>query len=353
MRGLLRGGSTSQVGVIYLMFFSLMLLATLGCNKTGQNSEEHIQNDVPTITYAMLSTGVVDAISMIAIDQSTWPDSMFTVEDLRFTTGRGTAESIVGGQSNLATMAEWPFLLSSRQNPSLRTVAVITSANSIDIIGRKSKGVLEVTDLKGKSIGVSLGTTGQYVLESFLDTQGISKRDYEVVNLSPPDLIAAIQRGDLDAICTWQPNIQIARDLLENDAISLDAANFFRVKYLLVTTEEFLEAQPDAVSEVLNGLISAERFARENREEAMKIVASFTNAEVDLIEKIWPLFDFSVTIDDELISTLEKVESWAKLAEIIPPSEMNRDWGEFIETEFLLSIDSEKVTLNTVPAVQQ
>jgi ABC-type nitrate/sulfonate/bicarbonate transport system substrate-binding protein len=69
-------------------------------------------------------------------------------------------------------------------------------------VARKSSGVESPVDLRGKKIGVSMGTTGQFVLEAGLEEKGLDRGEYKAVNLSPPDMVAGFQRGDLDAICT-------------------------------------------------------------------------------------------------------------------------------------------------------
>lgn len=306
-----------------------------------------------TVKYALLSTAVVDSTSVIAVKQDLWSQGGVQVAPLMFKTGRDTAQSLIGNQAHLATMADWPFLLSTRQNPDLRAVAVITSAYSLDIVARKSKGIEKPGDLRGKKIGVSVGTTGQFVLEAGLESKGVSKDEYQALALSPPDMVAAFQRGDLDAICTWQPNIQKALDLVGDDALSLGMSKFFRVKYLLVTRQRYIDEHPEELAAVLRGLISAEEFIRDSVMAAKSHVSAVTGTEAGLLDEIWGLFEFRVAMDAELLEALRRQEMWARDTGTIPKSAPDVDWMRFIDGSVLAKLDAERVTLDANPSITE
>lgn len=83
-----------------------------------------------------------------------------------------------------------------------------------DVIGRaeslavKAKaGVTSLKDLKGKKVAVPFGSTAHYSLLSALQLEGVSAAEVKVIDLQPPDILAAWQRGDIDAAYVWQPTL--------------------------------------------------------------------------------------------------------------------------------------------------
>ncbi|MGH6678505.1 MAG: ABC transporter substrate-binding protein, partial [Bradyrhizobium sp.] len=59
--------------------------------------------------------------------------------------------------------------------------------------------------LKGKSIGVTFGTTGHYFIARYLGKLGLAPKDVNLVNLAPGDREQAFLRGDVAAVVTWPP----------------------------------------------------------------------------------------------------------------------------------------------------
>ncbi|MGH7186557.1 MAG: ABC transporter substrate-binding protein, partial [Pseudomonadota bacterium] len=59
--------------------------------------------------------------------------------------------------------------------------------------------------LKGKKVAVPFVSTAHYQLLAALKHAGVNAKDVNVLNLRPPEIGAAWQRGDLDAAFIWDP----------------------------------------------------------------------------------------------------------------------------------------------------
>ncbi|MFM7881334.1 MAG: glycine betaine ABC transporter substrate-binding protein, partial [Microcystis panniformis] len=82
----------------------------------------------------------------------------------------------------------------------------------LDVIGAAEalivkKGIKSIADRKGKKVATPFGSTAHFSLESLLSLENIPEKELNILDLQPPDIVAAWQRGDIDASYVWQPNL--------------------------------------------------------------------------------------------------------------------------------------------------
>ncbi|HEY9647591.1 MAG TPA: aliphatic sulfonate ABC transporter substrate-binding protein [Chroococcidiopsis sp.] len=152
-----------------------------------------------------------------------------------------------------------------------------------DVIGdnealavKTSANIKTLADLKGRKIGVPFGSTTHFSLLSALEKAGIATTDLQVLDLQPPDILAAWQRGDIDGAFVWQPTLKklvddggtilvTAKTLSEQGIITADVG---------VAHKDFISQYPDALKQYVGVLDEAVKFYREQPEEAGKALAA-------------------------------------------------------------------------------
>lgn len=67
------------------------------------------------------------------------------------------------------------------------------------------KNVADLAALKGKKVGIAIGTGSEIFWRRLLDKLGLNPADYTQVNVEAPEMLAAIERGDIDAFAVWEP----------------------------------------------------------------------------------------------------------------------------------------------------
>src|SRR6476659_1549475 len=70
------------------------------------------------------------------------------------------------------------------------------------VIGRN---VDSLEALKGKKVGVAFGTGAEIFWRRLLANRKLNPADYTLVNVEAPEMLAAIERGDIDAFAVWEP----------------------------------------------------------------------------------------------------------------------------------------------------
>jgi NitT/TauT family transport system substrate-binding protein len=69
--------------------------------------------------------------------------------------------------------------------------------------------------------------------------------------------------------------------------------------------------KPGIVKGILKALIRAENFVRERPQESIKIVADAVGIEMELLRRSWKYENFRVSLDQQLLLSLEDESRWA------------------------------------------
>lgn len=72
---------------------------------------------------------------------------------------------------------------------------------------RADGDVKATADLKGKTVAAPFGATTHYHLLAALKIAGLDTKDVMIVDMQPPDMLAAWQRGDIDGGFVWEPTL--------------------------------------------------------------------------------------------------------------------------------------------------
>jgi taurine transport system substrate-binding protein len=78
-------------------------------------------------------------------------------------------------------------------------------ANAEMLIVRNGSGINSMKDLKGKRVATPFVSTSHYQLMVGLKLEGVDAKSVNVMNMRPPEIAAAWERGDIDAAFVWDP----------------------------------------------------------------------------------------------------------------------------------------------------
>ncbi|MEO8081363.1 MAG: taurine ABC transporter substrate-binding protein [Caldimonas sp.] len=78
-------------------------------------------------------------------------------------------------------------------------------ADAEALVVRKGSGINSVKDLKGKRVATPFVSTSHYQLMAELKSVGVDPASVTVMNMRPPEIAAAWERGDIDATFIWDP----------------------------------------------------------------------------------------------------------------------------------------------------
>jgi ABC-type nitrate/sulfonate/bicarbonate transport system substrate-binding protein len=226
--------------------------------------------------------------------------------------GKASLDEVLAGGADFATVAETPAMFAVMNGSKISIVATIQSSDTTDaILARKDKGITAPQDLKGKRIAATLGSFGEYFLDTFLATHGLDRKDVRVVGLKPEQIPGALAKGEIDAAATWDPFLSRAQQELGEKVIAFLNYDLYMKSFNLVTTQELIRTNPGRVRKMLQALIEAENFAARHPAEAQKVVSDFRQVDKAVLAEDWGGQSLGVTLDQKLLLMLEDQSLWA------------------------------------------
>lgn len=264
------------------------------------------------VTLAADTSYVGTGLAFIAQAKGYFTDAGLNVTIRSESTGRAALEAALNGQADLATVADIPVVFAALNGRLPTVVATIfRSAKDHGIVGRKDRGIATPADLKGKRIGVTLGTSGHFALDAFLVQQKLSIGDVALRNLKPEELIVALTQGDIDAVATWLPHLATLHSRLGDNGAAFYTDGLYEITFNIAGTRDYITGHPETVKKFLRALVRAERFCKDEAEQARKIMAESMRIDAARLLERWPSYRFAVTLDQSLLLALEDETRWA------------------------------------------
>jgi NitT/TauT family transport system substrate-binding protein len=222
----------------------------------------------------------------------------------------GALPLLTAGKADAVTNAETQALLRSTANPDIRVILTVAEY-SYRIVARRSVGIKTAADLRGKKIATSLNSSAHFYIVKTLREAGLSEADVSIVGLPPPDMPAALARGDVDAISIWEPASEKSVQALGPDAVIIRGPRYSE-RFNLNTTSE-IAADPvkrAALVELLRGIIRTSKEVHDHPDKVQPVIAGKLDLPLPLVAATWSLFRFPATIPDDLLATMVEQEPW-------------------------------------------
>ena len=248
--------------------------------------------------------------------------------------------------SDISTVAQTPIMFNSfKQNDFAIIAAMVHSDNDVKVLARQDKGIKNPLDLKGKKVGMTKGSTGQFFLDLFLTYKGLTFSEVEAIDFGPADLPQALADGQVDAICTWEPHIMHAKELLGEKAFLLSIEAIYREDFYFVVTDNFIENNPGVLRRFLKAIEKGEEFIQENKEESIDIVYKRLKLHKGpCAPLIWDMFNFELILDQSVLTSLEDEARWAIRVGLTDKKEVP-NYLDFIYMDALDEVKPEAVTI--------
>lgn len=174
-------------------------LAALAC-LAAQPS--YAQDKEVTIAYQQIVDPWVVAIASGSIEK----DTGYKINWRQFESGAKVATAMASGDVKVGVIGSSPLAAAVSQGLDLQLFWILDNINQAEaMVVRNGSGITKPSDLKGKTIGVPFVSTTHYHTMFALQHWGINPSEVKILNMQPNQLVAAWERGDIDAAYVWDP----------------------------------------------------------------------------------------------------------------------------------------------------
>jgi NitT/TauT family transport system substrate-binding protein len=297
----------AKVMTTLLIFGALSLAGMAGCSREG---DRDVSKEYEIINIAV-TPWPASAALYVAQERGYFKEEGLEVVFHSYISGHLGLDAVLSGKADLATVGDTPIARAAIEGKPIAVVATLCEINrAVLIVARKDHGILSPEDLRGKRIGVVLGTTADFFLNIFLTTSYIPRTEVRIVGLETEKVVHALARGEVDAVSTWFPHTLAASDRLGDSGIVLDDPSIYKMTWNITASKDFAENHPDRVRKVLRAILRANRFIMKRAEEARALTSRHLGEGSGRLEKEWEDYRFTAALDQSLLLNLEDQARW-------------------------------------------
>lgn len=181
----------------------IVLAATLALSPLGAAFAQ----DLKPIKIGF-QTGEINVILSYALGSGLFKAQGLDVKVAQFPAGPAMLPALAAGEVDVAWMGEFPAVAGYSNGLPLEILFMERiDATNVRLAINPASGIAKLEDLKGKKIGVAIGSTSHYHLLRALEKGGLKASDVTLVNLTPANMPPAYSAGQIDAAFVWEPNV--------------------------------------------------------------------------------------------------------------------------------------------------
>ncbi len=135
--------------------------------------------------------------------------------------GGDVIKAMASGEVPIGEVGSSPATTAAATGLDVQIVWIIDDINDAEqlVVSAKS-GINSIADLKGKKIATPLASTAHYQLMFAIAKAGLNPKEVQIMNMRPPEIAAAWERGDIDGTFIWDPVLSKIRGMGAKKIIS-------------------------------------------------------------------------------------------------------------------------------------
>jgi len=263
------------------------------------------------ITIAV-SVSPLSAPLIIADEQGYFSRQGLDIHLEKYIGGMRTAKALFAGKAHFATSSEAVVMFNSFERNDFVVIGTfVESDNDVKILTTKKSGIQTVSDLAGHRIGTIVGTSAHFFIDHTLLMNGVDTQTVEIIKINPEDTSKYLKSGEVDAVVSWEPFIFLGQTELGKSAVTVPHGNMYTETFNLLVMKKFAGKNPRLLEKILKALLQASDFINNNKSKTQQIVARRFNKDLQVIQSTWDDFNFSLSLHQSLLTTLESQGRWA------------------------------------------
>jgi NitT/TauT family transport system substrate-binding protein len=289
------------IGVVVYYIFSTKLV--------GQKQPK---KSLKTVKVAVTSSQLVDALAYIAYRKGYFQEEGLDVVFQLQASGKEALASLTLGKADFAFSTETPIVFTILN---LQKIYIIATAGSteenVGVMVLKKSGITELQGLKGKKIGVMIGSHNEFLLDITLMLNGMLKQDVILVNVAMDEMATALGEGRVDGVAIGNPYIAKLEKALSNQTVTFTHNEFYLWSKNVAIRQDYIQDNQKTVENFLFALVKAEQHIYEDVKDSQQIIADSLKLDKTTVANLWDNYHFEVRLEQQLLAIFEDQVNWA------------------------------------------
>jgi ABC-type nitrate/sulfonate/bicarbonate transport system substrate-binding protein len=287
--------------------------------------------------------GVIDAqISsqqIVADKKGFFQEQGLTVKNRLVQAGPDIGPLISGGSAPVSFETNITVIIVQASGvPAIIVAPLANIAGTQAVVGRKGLKLARAKDLEGKRIGMIRGAGVLIAIRSMAKDLGVDINKIRFINMAPADQVAALSRGDIDAMAAWEPwvtkgiaagGVFLFSGKKANLPEKTGPVDWMDFHTTIQVTRDFLKKNPETIKRMLQSLKKATDFVNQNRDEAISLLAPVLNLPKDQLTEMMNRNTYSMVVDDSFVKGSATITSFMLELKNIAKSPQIKDYTDF------------------------
>jgi NitT/TauT family transport system substrate-binding protein len=292
------------------------------------------------LTKMTIGTGVDPSFSAFYVAKSA---GIFEKNGLDVQLNTGPSGSamvayVIQNQIQAAFGAEGAGIQNFNIDPNVVTIG--EGALMLQWYGFVGRGFDTLEQAKGKKIGVARGSGSEVFWLAMIDKLKLNPADYKIVQVEAPEMIAALERGNIDAFTSWEPWLTRAVMSVPNTKILRTSEGIISPRVYVYVNKGWAEKNRPTALAFTRALIEANALINKDPEAAATHVSTFLKLDKELTKALMPKVRFDLRFDDGSVENFVTMQGQLKdLGKLAKPV----DWQAFFYPGLLKEISPDVV----------
>ena len=254
-----------------------------------------------------------------------------------FESGPPINESMAADLSDIGTLGDVPTVSAIAAGQDNQVILIAAEGErAYAILTAADSDINSVSDLKGKTIATTLGSTGHNLFEKALSSESLSFDDVNLINISAGDAGTVLSTGEADAVAIWEPNVTrlvengTAKVLTYGGDVGLLGVN------PLVADSKYAEENPEVIKVVIEQYARGVAEIDNISDDTLKAVADYLSLDEEQVLTVASNWDYTVDITDDDIAGLQDTISF-----LVKIGTLDQEYSidDYINTELISQVD--------------
>jgi ABC-type nitrate/sulfonate/bicarbonate transport system substrate-binding protein len=299
-----------------------------------------------TLTKMTIATGVDPAFSQFYVAKE---GGLFEKNGLDVTINTGPSGSamvpfLVNNQVQAAYGSDLAGVINHQVDNNIVAVADCTYlANWESVVARD---IDSLEGLKGKKVGVAMGTGAEIFWRRLLAQRKLNPADYTLVNVEAPEMLAALERNDINGFAVWEPwPTRTLKAVKGAKVVATNAGVYNNINFIYMN-RGWIEQNRATAEKFVKALCEANDVIEKDRPAAATMVAKFLKMPVELATELMPKLEFDMQWTPR---SLEAIRDSAQLLADQKKLKAPLDYNKYVYMDLLKAVRPASVELKELP----
>ena len=231
-----------------------------------------------------------------------------SIEFFKFTSGTEVINAMASGSIDISLNGSSPTAAGYSRGVDLQVIYIYDNINDAEALVVNDK-ITAPQDMKGKTIAVPFGSTTHFHMMFALEQLGLDAKQVNVIDMSPPDMVAAWERGDIAGGFVWDPALGKMKGKGHVLLSSGDLSNWGKATFdAMVARKGFTDENPEFTCQWIKMVAAADADYRANPNDygpgtdKAKAIAKAVSGQEDQVGGVLALYDYP-TLEQQISAT--------------------------------------------------